>query len=357
MTWPINYYDEPRILVPHEQIDDPSDKFSYSQLEYSRRNVSEILSKACDASSRPGVAGSPHLHLVTNITTERDICSHAELATQHGFFTSPTTLIVVPDRLPMFSASKLSTFSDILLPSFYYLAQASSYDPSQDVPWEDKANTMYWRGSTTGGYARNGDWKSFHRQRFMSFVGKEEERMVPIMRRTARGLWVPVSAKMGSMSSLFDARFIDVIQCDLEECQDEMDLFGVVDRDPAAAGFKNRFIFDLDGNAFSGRFYRLLASKSTVVKQGIFQEWHDDWLVPWLHYIPVSMELDDLPEVIRYLSTVGGEQARIVAEAGQVAAKTMLRGADMSAYIARVVLEMARLVADDRDDWSTDCPP
>ena len=52
------------------------------------------------------------------------------------------------------------------------------------------------------------------------------------------------------------------------------------DRDEA---LRSRPVFDMDGNGISGRrCYKLLASRSTPLKQTILREWHDDRLVPWL---------------------------------------------------------------------------
>ncbi|KAJ4307236.1 hypothetical protein N0V88_000616 [Collariella sp. IMI 366227] len=58
-----------------------------------------------------------------------------------------------------------------------------------------------------------------------------------------------------------------------------------------SAALHSKLAFDLDGNGISGRFLKLLASNSLVLKQTVLREWHDERLVPWLHYVPVSMEM------------------------------------------------------------------
>ncbi|MGG6497011.1 UNVERIFIED_CONTAM: glycosyl transferase family 90, partial [Bacteroidetes bacterium 56_B9] len=67
--------------------------------------------------------------------------------------------------------------------------------------------------------------------------------------------------------------------------------------------FRSKLTFDMDGNGISGRYYQLLASKSVVLKQTLLREWHDDRLVPWAHYVPVSQGLEELPELVSYLTT------------------------------------------------------
>lgn len=43
-----------------------------------------------------------------------------------------------------------------------------------------------------------------------------------------------------------------------------------------------KYFLDLDGNAWSGRFHRLLSSNSVVLKSTIFPEWYSGWIQPWV---------------------------------------------------------------------------
>ncbi|KAJ5111993.1 glycosyl transferase family 90 domain-containing protein [Penicillium argentinense] len=60
-------------------------------------------------------------------------------------------------------------------------------------------------------------------------------------------------------------------------------------------------LFDLDGNSTSTRFYRLLSRRAVVLKQTWFHEWHDDRLIPWAHYILVTMSMEELPALMDFL--------------------------------------------------------
>ncbi|KAG8418404.1 hypothetical protein J3458_005822 [Metarhizium acridum] len=108
---------------------------------------------------------------------------------------------------------------------------------------------------------------------------------------------------------------------------------------------RSRLVFDLDGNGISGRWYRLLASKSTPLKQTLLREWHDDHLVPWVHYVPVSQNMGELPELVAYLtSTTRGQQhAQQIAIRGAEWFQQAFRREDMSVYLYRLLLELARL--------------
>ena len=45
----------------------------------------------------------------------------------------------------------------------------------------------------------------------------------------------------------------------------------------------------LDGNTFSSRLMRTLRSGSLVFRAGLFSEWFDERLEPYLHYLPVRL--------------------------------------------------------------------
>jgi hypothetical protein len=116
--------------------------------------------------------------------------------------------------------------------------------------------------------------------------------------------------------------------------------FGEFEDDNAA--FRYRFVFDLDGNSFSGRFYGFLASHSVVLKQTLFREWHDERLFPWVHYVPISLGLGELPEVMRYLvlTDSGAKTAKEIAEGGRTWKLRALRMVDMGFICTGLCLSM-----------------
>ena len=145
---------------------------------------------------------------------------------------------------------------------------------------------------------------------------------------------------------LYDVKFTAIIQCDDAACDEENQFFQPGQRENQTSLYKSRFVFDLDGNSFSGRYYSLLSSRSLVLKQTIFQEWHDDRLFPWVHYVPISMSMEELPEVVRYLalSKAGGALAKQIADEGRQWRQRALRREDFGIYWFRLILEYARLM-------------
>lgn len=114
------------------------------------------------------------------------------------------------------------------------------------------------------------------------------------------------------------------------------------DKDEA---FKYQLVFDLDDNGISGRYYKLLASKFTPLKQSVFREWHDERLVPWVHYVPVSLGMGELPELVNYLTLTkeGQTRAREIAEQGAIWFSEAFQETDLAVYMYRVLLELARV--------------
>ncbi|KAL9014224.1 MAG: hypothetical protein Q9173_001130 [Seirophora scorigena] len=58
--------------------------------------------------------------------------------------------------------------------------------------------------------------------------------------------------------------------------------------------YSSRFVFLMDGNAWSGRYYTLLRSGSTAPKQCLFCELSYQWTKSWVHYISIGMDAAEL---------------------------------------------------------------
>ena len=95
----------------------------------------------------------------------------------------------------------------------------------------------------------------------------------------------------------------------------------------------------------------------TVFKMTMFQEWHDDRLIPWVHYVPISLKMTELPETLRFLAeTPQGQMiAKNIAEQGSDWALKVLRQEDLGLAVFRTLLEYGRLYGEARDRTG-ECP-
>lgn len=100
-----------------------------------------------------------------------------------------------------------------------------------------------------------------------------------------------------------------------------------------------------------------MGTNSVVIKTAVFTEWFQPHLIPWFHYIPSKLDFGDLADIMvffagspRYPDLAFDETAKALGRNGQCFVQRMYRSADLEAYMFRLFLEYARLVAEDGVD-------
>ncbi|KAI1743541.1 hypothetical protein F4680DRAFT_347659 [Xylaria scruposa] len=295
--------------------------------------------------------GLSELGFVYNVTAMSDICYSPSLSSTFGFFDRPNAYNIVHDLFPIFSQSKISSYADILYPSPWYWYEKVHYDESQDLEWDQKIDRFYWRGSTTGGFSRNGGWRRQHRQRFVQKINAVDS--AKIMTNAGSSLhekWETQVVPRGDYRHLIDVYFSHVGQCDPGDCVAQKEFFNIKGHAEQQGAWAYKYLLDIDGNAFSGRFYAFLRSKSLTYKWAIFREWHLEWLKPWAHYIPLSLQGEDWLEAVRYFADrdEGRIEAQRLANQQRDWADKVLRHEDMEVWFFRLLLEYGRVIDDKR---------
>ncbi|KAL1961335.1 hypothetical protein VTO42DRAFT_63 [Malbranchea cinnamomea] len=288
------------------------------------------------------------LGFIYNISAYSDICLSPSLRNHFGLFDRPNAVDLVQDLFPIFSESKVSSYQDILYPSPWYWAGKVSYEPERDLDWDSKKDQLYWRGSTTGGYSRAGGWRRHHRQVFVKNINGLSD--TKILEKDYWGSWNVKEVPRPRYKDLFNVSFSHVGQCDPDDCNAQSNFFNIVDPEPREEAWKYKYVLDIDGNAFSGRFYAFLLSNSLVYKCAIFREWHNEWLQPWVHFVPLSINGDDHFESVRYFAQEEEGQIRAMhlAELSQQWARKALRNEDLEVWFFRLLLEYGRVIDDNR---------
>jgi hypothetical protein len=282
------------------------------------------------------------LGFIYNQTAFSDICQSPSLSETHGFFDRPNAFNIVHDLFPIFSQSKMSSYSDILYPSPWYWSGKVPYNQSLDMDWEEKEEKIYWRGSTTGGFSRDGGWRRQHRQHVVQKVNAKDK--AKILENRGHGSeqdWRVKQVPRSDFKDIFDVHFSHVGQCDPGDCEAQKEYFNLSEAADQQEAWKYKYLLDMDGNAFSGRFYAFLTSKSLVYKMAVFREWHEEWLKPWVHYIPISLRGDEWVETARWFGKeiAGKTAAKQIAAQGTEWANKVLRNEDMEAWFFRLLLE------------------
>ena len=282
------------------------------------------------------------LGFIYNQTAFSDICQSPSFSETHGFFDCPNAFNIVHDLFPIFSQSKISSYSDILYPSPWYWYGKVPYNETLDMDWQDKSDLMYWRGSTTGGFSRNGGWRRQHRQHIVQKINaKDQAKILENQGAESNEDWQVKLAPRSSFKENFDVHFSHVGQCDPGDCDAQKEFFELKNAQDQQAAWKYKYLLDMDGNAFSGRFYAFLKSKSLVYKMAIFREWHEEWLKPWVHFVPFSLRGDEWVETLRWFGDepAGKTTAERIALQGRLWADKVLRNEDMEVWFFRLLLE------------------
>ena len=286
------------------------------------------------------------LGFVYNRTAFTDVCNSPSFSRSHGFFDRPNAFNVVHDLFPIFSQSKMSCFNDIIYPSPWYWAARVDYERKRDMDWKAKIPSLFWRGSTTGGFSRDGGWRRQHRQQMVTKMNGLDK--VHIMKDASKDGgegelpdWTVKEVAREDFAGAMDVHFSHIGQCDPGDCHAQKEFFGISDGVAQQDHWKWRYLLDMDGNAFSGRFYAFLRSKSLVFKMAVFREWHEEWIRPWVHYVPLSLRGEEVLETVRYFSSEqeGKNAAVRLAEQGSEWAGKALRNEDFEVWFFRLLLE------------------
>lgn len=297
-----------------------------------------------------------------NTTAFSDICISPSFSSSFGFFERPNAFSVVHELTPIFSQSKISSFQDILYPSPWYWASRVKYDGGEDTSWDNKTNSLYWRGSTTGGFSRNSGWRRQHRQHIVQSLNAPDTAEIVTSNPAKTGStsqdFSVQNVRRRDFQYIIDVHFSHVGQCDPSDCDAQKEFFHVTDFAQPQNAWYFKHLLDMDGNAFSGRFYSFLKSRSLTYKMAIFREWHEEWVKPWVHYVPFSLKGDEHLDLVNWFGgspgpiagatrsnkegngdTEGEKKAREIATSSTEWHDKVLRNVDMEVWFFRLLLE------------------
>ncbi|CAG7915796.1 unnamed protein product [Penicillium olsonii] len=286
------------------------------------------------------------LGFIFNQSASSDLCNNPSLHRRLGIFEWPNAFKLTNELVPMLSMSRPSLFQGIPIPSPWYYEEVGGYDPEPNIPWERRKSQLYWRGTTTGGHSQGGSWHNLQRQRVISSLERTSGHQILERKEesTCRfGGDEGCKARIANQTDLgdyFNTHFVDIVDCE-EDCDAEWKHFDVVDREDHNEAWGYRYLLDMDGHAYSGRFYAFMRSKSVPLKLTFFREWHEELLFPWVHFVPLNKDVNEIPEIVRFFGQdpAGQEIAQTIGEEGQSWAAKVLRNDDMDVYMFRLMLE------------------
>ncbi|KAJ8584607.1 glycosyltransferase family 90 protein [Rhizopogon salebrosus TDB-379] len=286
-----------------------------------------------------------------------DPCLNPHLLHNHGQFLShhkgpdPQKTLV-----PRFSFCSTLVHHDIR-PAVDY----GWIEDSDDLPWKEKVDErLVWRGSNTGIYhGSTTRWRQAHRGHLIQYVN-DMEGTVDVLRsplNDSEPVGEPIQLRKAHVNSaLLDIQYAGKPgSCSQKLCGQLEKMYDWRRSQTLQEAGRYKYVFDVDGNGWSGRFKRLITSNSLVFKSTIYPEWFTDRIAPWVHYVPVQVDLSDLYDTLTFFrGGFGGEgahddMARKIATAGREWSKKYWRREDLTAYMFRLFLEYARVSSLDRD--------
>ncbi|KAI0752756.1 capsular associated protein [Daedaleopsis nitida] len=424
MEFPINAMAEGRILVPWEQrvpsnitlrlnLDAIHAELSGTRYPdwHGDGNVWEAYRRTCEPGTAARRLFSSFRASFTNKTSQltarneefvfaRSTAGNYSFCTnpwahynQGHFFSDWRTIAAI---FPMFSPAKASGYLDIRIPSHYYYAQTRRYTYGWDsvnlqlkdvddmeAPWDEKSDKVFWRGASTGGGSSPpGFAAQYQRHRFVRLANDRSSINRTIVFADPPGstnyIYADVpNAKLND--EVMDVAFVKIVGA--ENFPGGLDALVRVHRvDDGGVNlgdhWKHKYIVDLDGMGYSGRFFSFMESDSAVLKATVYREFFSDWIQPWVHYIPLSQSYSEIYNIHAFFSGAtdsalhaanatalympadkrktldGDRRLKRIARAGKQWKRTIGRRVDMEAYVYRLCLEYARLWSDDRDEMS-----
>ena len=385
-------------LLIEKPEEDTSERLEYGWFGAPGQQYMKIASQACPPES-PARANmsteeadalykSPHGRLVSNFNLSSDLCTAGPaIQWQHGFLYSSSSVLASHTLVPVFGECKVNVNSDILFPANMYWKHDERYDYSDkaDVAWEEKLDSMIWRGVTSGGVQIPENWSTMHRQRLVQLMNGShmalEGREVTVMTQP------PIMTDQSSENATYenfhrfqpsvfannhtDIGFVEAWGCIPGDCPFYNDVFSFKPQVSLTDQFRSKYLIDVDGHSFSGRWRAFLESKALGFKATIFKEWHDSRLFAWRHFVPVDNRYDDLYSLLTYFVGYGkpganryqtddygnadvyipahDAEAKKLANQGRDWANKVLRRDDIEVYMFRLLIEYARIIDDNRD--------
>lgn len=287
-------------------------------------------------------------------------CHQPDMRHLHGFYLSPAAFLTAKTLLPIFSQSKVPTFSDILFPSPWNYMDKVSYNASADMAFSEKESSLFWRGATSEGFAIEGTWRGMQRQRFVHLANNTPNSTTvelfqpPNDPRKQR----PASKRSVAEVTKIDVAFVDKpTRCHSPDCALQASEFAWSTPVNFDEHWRHKYLFDLDGAGFSGRFLPFLQSHSLVFRVAAFRQWFEGRLTPWKHFVPVDSRMSEVWSLLAYFGGTGKGlknghevEAEMIAKEGREWAGKVLRKEDMEIYMFRLLLEWGRVVDDRRHE-------
>jgi hypothetical protein len=169
---------------------------------------------------------------------------------------------------------------------------------------------MIWRGVTSGGTNTADNWERMHRQRLVRLLNATviADKDIRIMNEDPdhQGNYRNFNHFNASKFALdhSDVGFTETMSC-VPDCSFYDGIWTYKSQMSLSEQFRSKYVVDVDGHSFSGRWHAFVQSRSLGIKSTIFREWHDSRLIPWRHFVPLDNRFDEIYSILTYFIGLG----------------------------------------------------
>jgi beta-1,2-xylosyltransferase len=247
---------------------------------------------------------------VSNHLAAMNPCDHPSLMETHGMLLEKHTAETHPKPhtklYPILVPSKTVLNGDI--PITPIGSDGRRDDVGNDPDWNKKSGKAYWRGRSTGLDHNKGNgakWRQSHRERLHWLANDKTSKVHNVLAPVGKtGEAQVISYPLRSLGQYYmNAKLITgPWQCNegdgtCKEMANEIEFAGESSWEESN---QYKYIIDVDGNAWSSRFTRLMASLNVVIKSTVFPEWNSHHLPEWFAYVPSKVDYSDLYSILAF---------------------------------------------------------
>ncbi|KAI9352705.1 glycosyl transferase family 90-domain-containing protein [Obelidium mucronatum] len=287
-----------------------------------------------------------------DVHTPENYLNETSLRESHGFMMAPHSFNVKNGKIPVMSQAKADCFYDIVVPMDYPIKTIVLGPVNDTIPWSKKRDVLFWRGASSGGrYDYNHPWDKYHRTRLLewerSFASKYPKNVFDAGKVNVtdypRGNIKNRTKPEKTLSWLsVDIGLNKVVQADevtAKELERKYTLKAFV---PFNQTVEFKYLLVVDGNTWPARLSQYLETNSIVLLSTAVTDWFMWMLVPFVHYVPVAVDLSDLEDRLRWLRE-NDDKAQIISANARQLAKKINRMGQLQCYSGLLMMEYSRL--------------
>lgn len=243
--------------------------------------------------------------------------------------------LVTSQLIPIFSHTSLSCYADLLIPGddhFYHASLKEEPNPPTRLPWKERKDIVIWRGVSSGNtieWTEGSPYMNGQRQRLVNYIQT-------------------LQRKNSTEGITFDVAFSGYTGCPPKICEEMRKIFGPESYMNKDLQYNYKYIIDIDGNGWTGRFLPALSEGSLILKAKFTKEFFHSYIRPNIHYLSIKTDYSNLLSQIHWARSHDNEVYEIT-KAAKNMADNHLRVSDLQCYLSRIVLEYASLLQLDND--------